>query len=155
MRPRRNIVTELTLRTGFRPAALFEPAQDLEDALPRRKPRTRYDMLVAVRNVLHARAHRERHFNAKLFSDPAWDILLELYGASLAQRRLTVTRLSERSRTALTTALRWIVSLEKEGLVEREFNPLDGRQVFIVLSDAGVAKMEDYFESFPANAVLL
>ena len=149
------IVTELTLRSGFRPAALFEQPQDLDAAPAARLPRARYDSLVAVRNAVHARLQRTRHFNAKLFSDPAWDILLELYGAALSQRRLTVSRLSERSQTPMTTALRWIGLLETEGLIARENNPLDGRLVYIVLSSAGLSAMEEYFSSFPTDAVLL
>ena len=147
-------MTELTLRTGFRPASLFEPEQDLE-AFERRTPRTRYDLLVAVRNCLAARQRRASHFNAKHFSDPAWDILLELYGAALSQRRLTVSRLSERSGTPMTTALRWITIFENEGLVTREFNPLDGRLVYIVLSSAGLVSMDEYFEGIPGDIVLL
>jgi DNA-binding MarR family transcriptional regulator len=147
-------VTELTLRTGFRPASLFEPQQDLE-ALPKRGPRTRYDALVAVRNCIAARQRRAGHFSAKLFSDPAWDILLELYGAALSQRRLTVSRLSERSGTPMTTALRWISVLEQEGLIRRETNPLDGRLVYIVLTGAGVVSMDDYFDGVPADSVIL
>ncbi|QNP44548.1 helix-turn-helix domain-containing protein (plasmid) [Sphingomonas daechungensis] len=46
-------------------------------------------------------------------------MLLELYAADSGDRRLSISRLSERTQTALTTTLRWIQALESEGLVER------------------------------------
>ena len=69
----------------------------------------------------------------RLFSDPAWDMLLELYGGSDAAEADSFAPVGTFS-DALTTTLRWIVSLEAEGIVEREVNPLDRRQIFIILT---------------------
>ena len=39
----------------------------------------------AVRAIIKQRRNRDRFFDAQLFADPAWDILLELYAAELGQ----------------------------------------------------------------------
>src|SRR3990170_2463004 len=44
-----------------------------------------------IREILRQRRNRDRFFDAELFADPAWDILLELYGAELGQHRLSVS----------------------------------------------------------------
>jgi DNA-binding MarR family transcriptional regulator len=149
-------MTDLSMNTGFAEATPLRPVQDgLNAVFDNKQPRSRYDTLVAVRQGLHARAQRGRFFSARLFSDPAWDMLLELYAASLAQRRLSVSRLSERARVPLTTALRWISALEKEGAIERQADPLDGRRVFIMLSEEGRSAMSAYFDELPADAIIL
>ena len=144
---------ELSWAGDISPATLVAHIADPEVKVPARPSRSRYDTVVAVRRSLQARLERGLHFNPRLFSDPAWDMLLELYAAALSQRRLTVTRLAERTRTPMTTALRWIATLEDEGLVQREPKPNDARAVFIVLSNAGHVSMEDYFDKVPLDAI--
>src|SRR4051812_23053389 len=46
-----------------------------------------------VRTILRARRLRDRFFEAQLFADPAWDILLELYAAELGRYRTSVSSL--------------------------------------------------------------
>ena len=150
-------MSQATLRTEFISAAPADAAkvEDFQSIASRHKPRSRYDTVVAVRRALHVRVLRGRFFNARLFADPAWDILLELYAAAITQRRLPISRLSERSAVPMTTALRWIDALESEGLVEREADRLDRRRVFIVLSEQGIKGMDAYFDSLPDEAMFL
>jgi DNA-binding MarR family transcriptional regulator len=82
-------------------------------------------------------------------------MLLELYAAALTQRKLTVSRLGERSCVPMTTALRWISALEKEGLIERSNDRLDGRRVFLTLTDKGEQAMSAYFDDLPAGTLFL
>jgi DNA-binding MarR family transcriptional regulator len=46
-------------------------------------------------------------------------------------------------------------TLEKEGLVERSLDRLDGRRVFLALSDKGKRAMSAYFEDLPAGTLFL
>lgn len=107
-----------------------------------------------VRDLLLARANRANHFNSRLFSDPAWDILLELYYSELKQKRVSVSKLGIGARLPLTTVLRWLDALRKEGLIVRRPDPLDGRRVFVALSQAGSQAMQLYFETVPRVAML-
>ena len=148
-------MTELTSATAFAQATVLQLLDDMKTLVREQPSRSRYDAVVAIRQCLQAREQRGRFFSASLFSDPAWDMLLELYSASLTQRRLSVSQLSERARVPLTTALRWISALENEGAVERRPDPRDGRRVFIMLSEQGRSSMDAYFDDLPAETVLL
>ncbi len=79
----------------------------------------------AIRRVQAARRARIKFFPAELFSDPAWDLLLELYACELGEQRVAVTELSAITGVAGTTSLRWICRLEADGLVIRTDDPLD------------------------------
>lgn len=102
-----------------------------------------------LREVLCARRRRGEYFNARLFADPAWDMLLELYRAELAQSKISVSSLCFVSGAPLTTALRWIKALQNDGLVARSNDPLDGRRVFVRLTDDGLQAMRAYLASLP------
>ena len=146
---------KLNASDALLPAMPFNgDADGLHGALQPRTALSRYEKLMAVRRALQARRQRGQYFNCGLFSDPAWDILLELYAAATSQRRLAVTRICERTRTAMTTALRWIGALEQEGLVRREPNPLDGRQVFIVLTNKAIHTMDTYLDDLPPEGLV-
>ena len=110
-----------------------------------------------VRRILSNRARRMEHFRANLFGEPAWDMLLELYASAIEQRRISITSLCIASGVPATTALRWISVLERERLVERRNDPLDGRRAYMSLSTKGLDAMFAYFrrmtsEQSPADS---
>lgn len=102
-----------------------------------------------ARAIIKARAARRHLFDEHLFSDPAWDMLLELYALKCEAVRVSVSKLSVAANVPGTTALRWIDKLEEQGLVERSDDPLDGRRVWIVISDQGFETMWLYLEQIP------
>lgn len=108
-----------------------------------------------IRALLRLRRSRDRFFAGEIFADPAWDILLELYAAELGQRRISVSALAAGAAVPMTTALRWISSLEKSGLIERRPDPLDGRRYFMSLSYQGLEAMRAFFRTVPAGAPLI
>ena len=109
----------------------------------------------AVRRLLRWRSQRANFFSAKLFADPAWDILLELYAAELEQRRVSVGSLCIASRVPATTALRWIATLVGEGLIKRHSDPLDARRIFVTLAPDSSRAMAKYFQGAPSELVSL
>jgi DNA-binding MarR family transcriptional regulator len=104
-----------------------------------------------VRSVLKARRARESLLGHELFSDPAWDILLELYLAELSQHRQTITALCAGAAVPATTALRWINHLEAKGLVRKSPDPIDRQRVFTSLSETASEMMKGYFEGPASN----
>lgn len=98
-----------------------------------------------VRREIQARRNRDSIFGEGLFADPAWDILLELYAAQLAQRRVPTSELSRAAAVPATTALRWIEKLDRVGWVRRHADPYDARRVFVELTPTATAAMERYF----------
>ncbi len=98
-----------------------------------------------VRSVIRARRLRSRFFHEELFADPAWDMLLDLLQAELAQHRVPVSSLCIAAAVPATTALRWIKSMTDSGLFLRRADPHDGRRVFVELSPDASAAMRGYF----------
>jgi len=101
-----------------------------------------------VRHVRNARHLREQFFEADLFADPAWDMLLDLYEAELSEQRTTVSNLCIASRVPATTALRWLRTLERRRLVDRTPDANDGRRKFLTLSDTALTSLNALFEAF-------
>lgn len=100
-----------------------------------------------LRNVVLARRQRDRYFDACLFADPAWDILLELALAEFTQVRVCITDLCIGASVPDTTALRWIKRMTDDGLLKRQDDPLDARRKFIELSHAASAQMQTYLQT--------
>lgn len=100
-----------------------------------------------LRGMIRARRAREQYFPDGLFADPAWDILLDLMAARLETKRVSVSSLCIAAAVPATTALRWIKSMTDEGLLERRPDPVDGRRVFIDLSDKAAGTMSAYLAS--------
>lgn len=88
-----------------------------------------------IKDNRRARRVRDSFIPGKLFADPAWDILLELFLAELEQQRVPVSSLCLASGVPATTALRWISTLERRGVIERTADPHDGRRYYLALSE--------------------
>ena len=98
-----------------------------------------------VRRMIRTRRLREQFFDAVLFADPAWDMLLDLMAAGLDGQRVAVSSLCIAAAVPPTTALRWIRTMTEQGLFVRESDPQDARRVFIGLSDRAAAAMAGFF----------
>lgn len=101
--------------------------------------------LEAVRQVIRARRLRSRFFDEEMFADPAWDMLLDLLQAEIAQHRVPVSSLCIAAAVPATTALRWIKTMTDAGLFMRRADPHDGRRVFVELSPKASHAMRQYF----------
>jgi len=99
----------------------------------------------SIREMIKLRRLRDSFFDAELFADPAWDILLDLMAARLERRHVSVSSLCIAAAVPPTTALRWIAAMTESGMLIREQDPDDARRVFIILSDEVAAKLEEYF----------
>lgn len=95
------------------------------------------------------RKRREREVlfgtSAEIFSDPAWDILLELFEAQLMCCKLSASSVGLDSGIAQSTALRWIALLEKLGLCSRRQDPVDRRRYWVRLTTKATTALELHF----------
>ena len=98
-----------------------------------------------VRAVIRARRLRARYFPEDMFADPAWDMLLDLLQAEIAQLRVPVSSLCIAAAVPATTALRWLKSMTQQGIFVRRADPHDGRRVFVELSPDASHAMRRYF----------
>lgn len=94
--------------------------------------------------LLRIRRLRNDHFDANLFADPAWDMLLDLFVQRSAKKRVAITSACIASHVPPTTALRWLALLEDRGLISREEDAKDRRRVYVSLTDQGQSAVERY-----------
>ncbi len=102
----------------------------------------------ALNDMKSLRRLRSQHFPSDLFSDPCWEMLLDLYDAHLAGAEVTVTSLGAASGVPQTTALRRMETLQGHGLITRIEDKDDKRRTIIRLTDAGLAAVERFFENY-------
>lgn len=107
-----------------------------------------------VRNVIRARRLRSRYFAEELFADPAWDMMLDLLQAEIAQLRVPVSSLCIAAAVPATTALRWLKTLVSQGLFLRRADPHDGRRVFVELAPETSNALRRYFGEVGQVAVI-
>ena len=108
-----------------------------------------------IRRIIRQRQLRARFFDAALFADPAWDMLLDLAAARAEDKQVSVTSLCIASGVPPTTALRWIGQLTAAGLLERVEDETDRRRVFITLSDDAAEAMARYFAELGRSSAQL
>lgn len=107
-----------------------------------------------VRAVIRARRLRGRYFAEDLFADPAWDMLLDLLQAEIAQLRVPVSSLCIAAAVPATTALRWLKTMVQQGIFIRRADPHDGRRVFVELAPDTSVALRRYFAEVGQVAVI-
>ena len=105
-----------------------------------------------VRQIIRQRQARARFFDAALFADPAWDILLDLTAAHAEGARVSVTSLCIAAGVPPTTALRWITQMTESGLLQRMEDDVDRRRAFIGLAPRAAEAMIAYFAELGGEA---
>ena len=108
-----------------------------------------------IRKILRQRQMRSTFFDAGLFADPAWDMLLDLTASRVEHTRVSITSLCIASGVPPTTALRWISQMTEAGLFQRIEDEVDRRRAFIGLSDSAADAMARYFAALGKSAAKL
>ena len=98
-----------------------------------------------------ARRLREEVLGADLFSDPAWDIILDIYAANARGEKVQISSLSPMSGVPSSTARRWAHKLIARGLLERERDPRDKRLTFVRLSTEGRERIISFINRLVAK----
>jgi hypothetical protein len=105
------------------------------------------DMTEFAGKVLAGRRQRDRYFDPVLFSNPAWDILLNLFVADADGRPVTVLESCLASTVPQGVALRWLGYLKQEEMVIETPDPGRPRQTIIRLSDQARMAIAAYLGS--------
>ena len=150
-------LSEKDIRAVVRLARLLADPSLLADGLPEKieapkelvSDADRETLVSRARLVFNSRQLRERYFDAQLFGEPAWDMLLLLYIAEQSSARMTATSLGGLVHTPPTTVARWLNHLELAGLIERQAHPTDRRTIFLKLAEKGRAALVSYLGSIP------
>lgn len=97
-----------------------------------------------IRTIIRQRRARSKIASACRFSDPAWDILLDLTASRLEGRQISVSSACIAANVPATTALRCIENLVRDGALVRHPAPNDGRSVIVTTTDHIHEKMLSY-----------
>ena len=138
----RAVKSALLVRQLRQRPATAAPEAAPKEMEPAKRKRATLDDMRAVRKV------RSEYFPTELFSDPCWEMLLDLYDAQLDEAEVTVTSLGAASGVPLTTALRRMDALQSHGFIERLVDPNDKRRTIIRLTKPGLEAVEKFFESY-------
>lgn len=99
------------------------------------------DCIAFLETQFRIRRLRGRHLPGLALGEPAWDMLLDLSVAHYWRRETSVTSLCIAADVPSTTALRWINSMTKAGLIVRRPCQRDGRRSFLAISPGSYAAM--------------
>lgn len=95
--------------------------------------------------LIQAWRERAHYLPGDLFSDPAWEMLLELLHAEIEQRPVSASALCTASTAPAGTANRWLKALEDRALAVRQPDPHDAAITFVRLTPRASTALRCYF----------
>lgn len=96
-----------------------------------------------AQKIYSARREIDKIFGMSGFAvSPAWDIMLDLYQARMAEKQISITLACVGGACPSTTGLRWLQTLENLQLIVRKADPDDRRRHVVELTDGGKVKVE-------------
>ncbi len=108
------------------------------DSLPGQSAERRAEALYGGRRI------RNRMFPERLFGEPAWDILLQLFLAAQKGVVVTTAAVQRGADVSPEGAARWISNLEEARLVARS-EPTEGGHGTVQLTADGLERMTRFF----------
>lgn len=120
--------------------------------LPQVDPTQRYVDL--CRAILAAHKRAGRAFGNDLISDPASEMLLDLYVREHEGLTTSITCFWGAASSALGTARRSLTMMERRGFVVRTGDPSDGRRALVKLTPSAREQLEECFEVILCSAAL-
>lgn len=104
-----------------------------------------------ARLAIKRRRKRDRLIGSDFFSDPIWNILLDLYVAHADGHSVSVSSACIAAGVPLSSAIRCCKQMEASGLACRERDPTDGRRVFLKLTGDCRRKMTSILSDSEAS----
>lgn len=98
-------------------------------------------LMQMAKRLYDVRQMRDEVLGEALFSEPSWDILLDLFISDHEGRQLSVSAVCIGARSPSATALRYLAMLQDAGLVERTRDERDGRRSHVRLTVQGRRRM--------------
>lgn len=101
-------------------------------------------LAAALRTVIGQRRELKALFPPGIICDPCLNILLDIFACELDGVQVSVKSACVAAEVPTSTALRWIKTMCKRGLIVRSKDPRDRRRSFLRLSVDGRAVMLTY-----------
>ena len=118
----RALLHRQSLRAGLREPPPYGKERTADNARP--------GLLAELMRIAKVRSRRRELFGENLFGEPAWDILLTLFGSEAS-----VDKVCAAAGVPHSTALRWLNLLESLGWVERGADSRDHRRSSVRLTE--------------------
>lgn len=125
--------------------ALRRRSVDASDDVPENDLATRSEILGAI---LGERKDRTKLFGEHIATGPFWDMLLDLAYANERGEAVSTTNLCIGAGVPITTGIRRLDEMEKQGLIVRQTDPADRRRVMFTLTAEGEAQMQEFLNRF-------
>ncbi|CAN5363635.1 hypothetical protein BH09PSE3_BH09PSE3_14330 [soil metagenome] len=109
-------------------------------------PDGQIDHAKMAERIYRSRRDRERIFNEKIFADPAWDLLLDLFVRSARNEQVSISSACHAASVPEATALRYLKVLTEKKYVERISHPNDKRSTTLKMTPLGSSLMIDWIE---------
>lgn len=117
-------------------------ARALEVGEPPRSLGFSDDKLATIASSIYrSRQRRALYFDAALFGEPAWDMLLDLFIAKVRGARVSTTSLCLAANVPQATGLRWVGMIVKAELARRYRAPDDARLKLVEITPEGFRLM--------------
>lgn len=129
-----NEVSRLIAQMDQARSPATEAPVDIDDAMIKR----------ILQNTMINRQKRAEFLPGELFSDPVWDILLDLAVAYIDGRPIPVSSACIASGAPISTALRRIRELTDAGMIVRWQDPDDARRDMVSLTEESMERMRRY-----------
>ncbi|QJB68033.1 hypothetical protein [Parasphingorhabdus halotolerans] len=84
-----------------------------------------------------------------LFSDACWNMCLDIYICNLNREPITVSSIAHSSGIPMTTAMRYINVMVKQGLLIKTPNPSDNRMFLVSMSMDSIERTTNVLISYP------
>ena len=113
------------------------------------------ELLTRLRTIARLRRQRGEFLDADLFSDPAWDMLLDLTAAGIEGKQVPVSSVCAAAQVPLSTGLRQVKHLVEMGWVIRRQDPNDKRRDLLTLSEDAFQAMKRFLATMPAGTPVI
>lgn len=102
------------------------------------------DRMKLIKDLQKQRTLRSDLIECDAFSDPAWDIFLDLSAAHYANQQVSVSSACAATDAPFSTALRYVNRIVEANLAIRYDDPNDKRRNLIALSELGQQRIQAY-----------
>lgn len=99
-----------------------------------------------IMRLMRVQSLREKFLAPGLFSDPCWEILLDVLVHQLAGRPVSASSVYLATGVSATTAMRRLQDLEAAGLLRRYSDPHDQRRVLVEVTEGAAKRVARYLD---------
>lgn len=127
--------------------AKISSLDDFRNGIPKIRPQHSAPTADLAEAIYRDRQRRAKFLPSVPLTEPAWDVLLDIYFRTCRNERVSVSNACVASGVPSATALRWIDLLIEGGLIRREADDADRRRTWLMPTEQCMTQMEAYLST--------